>query len=92
MADGARSAGAEHSGQQGEDGEAGRLLDGGAIALQGKRKGEERRRSSSRTQSVTVWLCRQAVDEHLKETQAQYQTLERKYSKAKRLVKEYQQK
>lgn len=39
-----------------------------------------------------LWLCRQAVDEHLKETQAQYQTLERKYSKAKRLVKEYQQK
>ncbi|XP_008938926.1 PREDICTED: neurabin-2-like, partial [Merops nubicus] len=35
-------------------------------------------------------LC-QAVDEHLKETQAQYQTLERKYSKAKRLIKEYQQ-
>uniref|UniRef100_A0AAQ5YIT7 PDZ domain-containing protein n=1 Tax=Amphiprion ocellaris TaxID=80972 RepID=A0AAQ5YIT7_AMPOC len=37
-------------------------------------------------------LCFQAVDEHLKETQAQYQTLERKYSKAKRLIKEYQQK
>ncbi|XP_059407715.1 neurabin-2 [Carassius carassius] len=36
-------------------------------------------------------LC-QAVDEHLKETQTQYQTLERKYSKAKRLIKEYQQK
>ncbi|XP_078501367.1 neurabin-2 [Lissotriton helveticus] len=36
-------------------------------------------------------LC-QAVDEHLKETQSQYQTLERKYSKAKRLIKEYQQK
>eukprot|EP00066_Takifugu_rubripes_P012626 XP_011601892.1 PREDICTED: neurabin-2-like [Takifugu rubripes] len=36
-------------------------------------------------------LCK-AVDEHLKETQAQYQTLERKYIKAKRLVKEYQQK
>ncbi|XP_043911081.1 neurabin-2 [Protopterus annectens] len=36
-------------------------------------------------------LC-QAVDEHLKETQAQYQTLERKYGKAKRLIKEYQQK
>ncbi|XP_071330762.1 neurabin-2-like isoform X2 [Trachinotus anak] len=36
-------------------------------------------------------LCK-AVDEHLKETQAQYQTLERKYSKAKRLIKEYQQK
>ncbi|XP_010768983.1 neurabin-2-like [Notothenia coriiceps] len=36
-------------------------------------------------------LC-QAVDEHLKETQAQYQALERKYSKAKRLIKEYQQK
>uniref|UniRef100_A0A3Q4H761 Protein phosphatase 1, regulatory subunit 9Ba n=1 Tax=Neolamprologus brichardi TaxID=32507 RepID=A0A3Q4H761_NEOBR len=35
-------------------------------------------------------LCK-AVDEHLKETQAQYQTLERKYSKAKRLIKEYQQ-
>lgn len=37
-------------------------------------------------------LGSQAVDEHLKETQAQYQTLERKYIKAKRLVKEYQQK
>ncbi|XP_024140462.1 neurabin-2 isoform X2 [Oryzias melastigma] len=36
-------------------------------------------------------LC-QAVDEHLKETQAQYQALERKYSKAKRMIKEYQQK
>lgn len=36
-------------------------------------------------------LC-QAVDEHLKETQMQYQALERKYSKAKRLIKEYQQK
>lgn len=36
--------------------------------------------------------CFQAVDEHLKETQSQYQTLERKYSKAKRLIKEYQQK
>ncbi|XP_029311526.1 LOW QUALITY PROTEIN: neurabin-2-like [Cottoperca gobio] len=36
-------------------------------------------------------LC-QAVDEHLKETQQQYQALERKYSKAKRLIKEYQQK
>ncbi|XP_030076272.1 neurabin-2 [Microcaecilia unicolor] len=36
-------------------------------------------------------LC-QAVDEHLKETQSQYQTLERKYNKAKRLIKEYQQK
>ncbi|CAG5897355.1 unnamed protein product [Menidia menidia] len=36
-------------------------------------------------------LCK-AVDEHLKETQAQYQTLERKYSKAKRIIKEYQQK
>ncbi|XP_017566075.1 neurabin-2 isoform X1 [Pygocentrus nattereri] len=36
-------------------------------------------------------LC-QAVDEHLKETQVQYQALERKYSKAKRLIKEYQQK
>ncbi|KAJ3601369.1 hypothetical protein NHX12_032338 [Muraenolepis orangiensis] len=32
-----------------------------------------------------------AVDEHLKETQSQYQTLERKYSKAKRLIREYQQ-
>lgn len=39
-----------------------------------------------------VFVCFQAVDEHLKETQAQYQTLERKYSKAKRLIKEYQQK
>lgn len=37
-------------------------------------------------------LSFQAVDEHLKETQSQYQTLERKYSKAKRLIKEYQQK
>lgn len=36
-------------------------------------------------------LC-QAVDEHLRETQAQYQALERKYSKAKRLIKDYQQK
>ncbi|XP_053556064.1 neurabin-2 [Bombina bombina] len=36
-------------------------------------------------------LC-QAVDEHLKETQAQHQGLERKYSKAKRLIKDYQQK
>ncbi|CAG06578.1 unnamed protein product, partial [Tetraodon nigroviridis] len=36
-------------------------------------------------------LCK-AVDEHLKETQSQYQALERKYSKAKRLIKEYQQK
>ncbi|XP_075702495.1 neurabin-2 [Rhinoderma darwinii] len=36
-------------------------------------------------------LC-QAVDEHLKETQAQHQGLERKYSKAKRLIKEHQQK
>ncbi|KAM4531087.1 neurabin-2-like [Odontesthes bonariensis] len=36
-------------------------------------------------------LCK-AVDEHLKETQSQYQTLERKYSKAKRMIKEYQQK
>uniref|UniRef100_A0A147B5B6 Neurabin-1 n=1 Tax=Fundulus heteroclitus TaxID=8078 RepID=A0A147B5B6_FUNHE len=36
-------------------------------------------------------LCK-AVDEHLKETQAQYQTLERKYNKAKRIIKEYQQK
>ncbi|XP_072299677.1 neurabin-2-like isoform X2 [Eucyclogobius newberryi] len=34
-------------------------------------------------------LCK-AVDEHLKETQSQYQTLERKYSKAKRLIKEFQ--
>ncbi|KAG8446908.1 hypothetical protein GDO86_014381 [Hymenochirus boettgeri] len=36
-------------------------------------------------------LC-QAVDEHLKETQAQHQGLERKYGKAKRLIKDYQQK
>ncbi|XP_015259078.1 PREDICTED: neurabin-2-like [Cyprinodon variegatus] len=36
-------------------------------------------------------LCK-AVDEHLKETQSQYQTLERKYNKAKRMIKEYQQK
>lgn len=42
--------------------------------------------------TVFVCVCFQAVDEHLKETQAQYQTLERKYSKAKRLIKEYQQK
>lgn len=41
---------------------------------------------------MCVCVCLQAVDEHLKETQAQYQTLERKYSKAKRLIKEYQQK
>uniref|UniRef100_A0AAQ4R0P1 Uncharacterized protein n=1 Tax=Gasterosteus aculeatus aculeatus TaxID=481459 RepID=A0AAQ4R0P1_GASAC len=39
-----------------------------------------------------VEIRTQAVDEHLKETQGQYQTLERKYSKAKRLIKEYQQK
>lgn len=37
LADGARSAGAKHSRQQREDGEAGRLLDGGAVAVQGKR-------------------------------------------------------
>ncbi|XP_015741400.1 neurabin-2 [Coturnix japonica] len=36
-------------------------------------------------------LCH-TVNEHLKETQSQYQALERKYSKAKRLIKEYQQK
>lgn len=41
---------------------------------------------------VCVCMFFQAVDEHLKETQTQYQTLERKYSKAKRLIKEYQQK
>lgn len=35
MADGARSVGAKHPGQQGEDGETGGLLDGGAVALQG---------------------------------------------------------
>ncbi|KPP72683.1 neurabin-2-like [Scleropages formosus] len=36
-------------------------------------------------------LC-QTAEEHLKESQAQYQVLERKYTKAKRLIKEYQQK
>uniref|UniRef100_S4RJM1 PDZ domain-containing protein n=1 Tax=Petromyzon marinus TaxID=7757 RepID=S4RJM1_PETMA len=36
-------------------------------------------------------LC-QSVNEHLKESQAQYQVLEKKYNKAKKLIKEYQQK
>uniref|UniRef100_A0A8C9WSW6 Neurabin-1 n=1 Tax=Scleropages formosus TaxID=113540 RepID=A0A8C9WSW6_SCLFO len=36
-------------------------------------------------------LC-QTAEEHLKESQVQYQVLERKYTKAKRLIKEYQQK
>uniref|UniRef100_A0A8C4RAN7 PDZ domain-containing protein n=1 Tax=Eptatretus burgeri TaxID=7764 RepID=A0A8C4RAN7_EPTBU len=36
-------------------------------------------------------LC-QTVNEHLKESQAQYQALEKKYCKAKKLIKEYQQK
>ncbi|XP_055081224.1 neurabin-1 [Periophthalmus magnuspinnatus] len=36
-------------------------------------------------------LCH-TVNEHLKEAQAQYQALEKKYSKAKKLIKDYQQK
>ncbi|XP_042188553.1 neurabin-1 isoform X2 [Callorhinchus milii] len=36
-------------------------------------------------------LCH-TVNEHLKETQSQYQTLEKKYNKAKKLIKDYQQK
>ncbi|XP_038144644.1 neurabin-1 isoform X2 [Cyprinodon tularosa] len=36
-------------------------------------------------------LCH-TVNEHLKEAQAQYQTLEKKYSKAKKLIKDFQQK
>ncbi|CAL8294239.1 unnamed protein product [Merluccius merluccius] len=36
-------------------------------------------------------LCH-TVNEHLKEAQAQYQTLEKKYNKAKKLIKDYQQK
>ncbi|KAJ3609446.1 hypothetical protein NHX12_023967, partial [Muraenolepis orangiensis] len=35
-------------------------------------------------------LCH-TVNEHLKEAQAQYQTLEKKYNKAKKLIKDYQQ-
>lgn len=106
LADGAHSAGAKYSRQQREDGEAGRLLDGGAVAVQGKKqRGNNGKPSPLKSPAsigdspaeptdgfVMLWLCWQAVDEHLKETQAQYQTLERKYSKAKRLVKEYQQK
>ncbi|XP_072365148.1 neurabin-1 isoform X5 [Scyliorhinus torazame] len=36
-------------------------------------------------------LCH-TVNEHLKETQSQYQALEKKYNKAKKLIKDYQQK
>uniref|UniRef100_A0AAV2KPF0 SAM domain-containing protein n=1 Tax=Knipowitschia caucasica TaxID=637954 RepID=A0AAV2KPF0_KNICA len=36
-------------------------------------------------------LCH-TVNEHLKEAQAQYQALDKKYSKAKKLIKDYQQK
>uniref|UniRef100_UPI00398E484B neurabin-1-like isoform X2 n=1 Tax=Pristiophorus japonicus TaxID=55135 RepID=UPI00398E484B len=36
-------------------------------------------------------LCK-TVNEHLKETQSQYDVLEKKYNKAKKLIKEYQQK
>ncbi|XP_053122532.1 neurabin-1-like isoform X2 [Hemicordylus capensis] len=44
----------------------------------------------------TYWLEAQSlcktVNEHLKETQEQYDVLEKKYNKAKKLLKEYQQK
>ncbi|XP_073401993.1 neurabin-2-like isoform X2 [Dendrobates tinctorius] len=44
----------------------------------------------------TYWLEAQAlcktVNEHLKETQEQYDTLEKKYTKAKKLLKDYQMK
>ncbi|XP_078712634.1 neurabin-2-like isoform X4 [Lampetra fluviatilis] len=36
-------------------------------------------------------LC-QSVNDHLKESQAQHQALEKKYNKAKKLIKDYQQK
>ncbi|MEQ2202418.1 Neurabin-1 [Xenoophorus captivus] len=36
-------------------------------------------------------LCH-TVNEHLKEAQAQYQVLEKKYNKAKKLIKDFQQK
>ncbi|KAM3858434.1 neurabin-1 [Diretmus argenteus] len=36
-------------------------------------------------------LCH-TVNEHLKEAQAQYQTLEKKYNKAKKIIKDFQQK
>lgn len=36
-------------------------------------------------------LCH-TVNEHLKETQTQYQALEKKYNKAKKLIKDFQQK
>ncbi|XP_062899889.1 neurabin-1 isoform X2 [Mobula hypostoma] len=36
-------------------------------------------------------LCH-TVNEHLKETQSQYQALDKKYNKAKKLIKDYQQK
>ena len=36
-------------------------------------------------------LCH-TVNEHLKEAQAQYQALEKKYNKAKKLIKDFQQK
>lgn len=44
----------------------------------------------------TYWLEAQSlcktVNEHLKDTQEQYDALEKKYNKAKKLLKEYQQK
>lgn len=36
-------------------------------------------------------LCH-TVNEHLKEAQSQYQALEKKYNKAKKLIKDFQQK
>ncbi len=36
-------------------------------------------------------LCK-SVNEQLAETQAQYETLDKKYNKAKKLLKDYQQK
>lgn len=36
-------------------------------------------------------LCK-TLNEHLKETQCQHDALEKKYNKAKKLIKEYQQK
>lgn len=42
------------------------------------------------------WLEAQAlcktVNEHLSETQSQYEALDKKYNKAKKLLKDYQQK
>uniref|UniRef100_A0A2K6GML2 Neurabin-1 n=1 Tax=Propithecus coquereli TaxID=379532 RepID=A0A2K6GML2_PROCO len=44
----------------------------------------------------TYWIEAQTlchtVNEHLKETQSQYQALEKKYNKAKKLIKDFQQK